>query len=228
MRITNRRATPTLAPTLARTLALTLAALTTALTGLLAASSLAAAATDPAPVSRSQLLTLDDYETVHPDMRDPLRFVLRSPVFAPRGCEDQGQVVRGTSRIEGSVSPASPRRSVALIDQNVVRFASKAEARALVQRYRGFSKHCVGNVRTDDGEGGDVLLKNRAWFPPRVGDESAGMLIGWFQGRGVDWRRVMAVRVGRTVSVLDVSYVDIRPPKDGVVALGELAVSRLG
>ncbi len=54
------------------------------------------------------------------------------------------------------------------------------------------------------------------------------MLIGWFQGRGVDWRRVMAVRVGRTVSVIDVSYVDIRPPKDGVVALSELAVDKLG
>ena len=32
----------------------------------------------------------------------------------------------------------------------------------------------------------------------------------------------------QVVSVLDVSYVDIRPPKVGVVALGELAVSRLG
>ena len=161
-------------------------------------------------------------------MDEPLRITLRSPVFAPRGCEDQGQAVRGTSRIFGSVSAGSPRRSVALIDQNVVRFSSKAEARALVQRYRFFSKHCVGNVRTDDGEGGDVLLKNRAWFPPGRGDESAGMLIGWFQGRGVDWRRVMAVRVGRTVSVIDVSYVDIRPPKHGVVALSALAVDKLG
>ncbi len=181
----------------------------------------------PAPVGREHLLTLADYEAVHPDMRDPSRIVLRSPVFAPRGCEDRGQVVRGTSRILGSVSPGVRRRSVSLIDQNVVRFASKAGARALVHRYRHFSKHCVGNVATDDGEGGDVILKNRTWLPPRVGDESAGMLIGWFQGGFADWRRVLVVRVGRTVSVLDVSYTDIRPPRSDVVRLGELAVERL-
>ena len=182
----------------------------------------------PAPVTREHLLTLADYETVYTDMRDPLRIVLRSPVFAPRGCEDQGQVVRGSSRIQGSVSPSVRRRAVALIDQNVVRFTSKTQARALVQRYRHFSKHCVGNVATDDGEGGDVTLKNRAWLPPRVGDESAGMLIGWFQNGSADWRRVLVVRVGRTVSVLDVSFTDIRPPRSEVLALGGLALDRLG
>ena len=36
------------------------------------------------------------------------------------------------------------------------------------------------------------------------------------------------VAPGRTVSVLDVSYTDIRPPRAGVVAVGELAVDRLG
>ena len=180
-----------------------------------------------APVSREHLLTRADYQAVYPDMRDPSRIVLRSPVFAPRGCEDRGQVVRGSSRILGSVSPGVRRRSVALIDQNLVRFPSKAGARALVQRYRYFSKHCVGNVATDDGQGGDVTLKNRAWLPPRVGDESAGMLIGWFQGGSADWRRVLVVRVGRTVSVLDVSFTDVRPPRSGVLRLGELAAERL-
>ena len=182
----------------------------------------------PAPVSREHLLTRADYQAVYPDMRDPSRIVLRSPVFAPRGCEDRGQVVRGSSRILGSVSPGVRRRSVALIDQNLVRFPSKAAARALVQRYRYFSKHCVGNVATDDGEGGDVTLKNRAWLPPRVGDEAAGMLIGWFQGGSADWRRVLVVRVGRTVSVLDVSFTDVRPPRSEVLQLGELAVGQLG
>ena len=102
------------------------------------------------------------------------------------------------------------------------------QARALVQRYRDFSKRCVGDVDTDDGEGSDVRLKNRAWFPPLVGDESAGMLIGWFQSDFADWRRVLVVRTGRTVSVLDVSFTDVRPPKRGVLALGRLAVERLG
>ncbi len=181
----------------------------------------------PDPVGREHLLTLDDYTSVYPDMRDPSRIVLRSPLFAPRGCEDQDLVVRGTSRIFGSVSPGARRRSVSLIGQTVLRFRTRAEARALVQRYRSFSTHCVGNVATDDGEGGDVTLKNRAWIPPRVGDESAGMLICWVQGGLDDWRRVLAVRVGRTVSVIDVSFTDIRPPRSQVLELGELAVDRL-
>jgi len=181
----------------------------------------------PAPVTRHDLLTLADDEVVFPDMHDPIRVVLRSPVFAPRGCEDQGQVVRGRSRISSSVSPDARRRSVWMIDQDVVRFGSRADARALVHRYRHFSKHCVGNVATDDGEGGDVTLKNRAWQPPRVGDESAGMLIGWFQGGSAEWRRVLVVRVGRTVTVLDVDFSDIRPPRSQVLALGRLAVERL-
>jgi hypothetical protein len=208
-----------------RTLSSTLSMLA-ALGALLAPTPVMATAT--APVTREHLLTLSDYEAVYPDMRDPLRIVMRSPVFAPRGCEDQGQAVRGTSRIFGSVSPGVRRRSVSLIDQNLLRFRTVIEARALVQRYRHFSKHCVGNVATDDGEGGDVTLKNRAWLPPRVGDESAGMLICWVQDGSADWRRVLVVRVGRTVSVLDVSYTDIRPPRSQVLALGEAAVARLG
>jgi len=197
---------------------------------LLAPSSVAAA---PAPVDRDHLLGLDDYTLVYPDLfradeSDAIRIVRRSPLFAPDRCEDQARVVRGASRISGSVSPELDRSAdVALIDQNLVRFTSRRQARALVQRYRWFSRNCVGNVRTDDGEGGAVTLKNRAWAPPRVGDQSAGMLIGWFQGGGADWRRVLAARVGRTVTVIDVSVIGERPRRDDVVALGELAVERL-
>lgn len=198
---------------------------------LLTPSSVVAA---PAPVDRDHLLGLDDYTLVYPDLfradeSDAIRIVRRSPLFAPDRCEDQARVVRGASRISGSVSPEiSGRADVALIDQNVVRFTSRRQARALVQRYRWFSRNCVGNVRTDDGEGGAVTLKNRAWAPPRVGDQSAGMLIGWFQsGGGGDWRRVLAARVGRTVTVIDVSVIGERPRKDDVVALGDLAAERL-
>ena len=204
---------------------ISLVALVTVLLGLVGPAPATAA---PAPVGREHLLTLTDYGTVYPDMDDPIRVVLRSPLFAPRGCEDQSAVVRGSSRILGSVSPASRRRSVALIDQNVVRFASKKAARLLVQRYRFFTKRCVGDVHTDDGEGGKVVLKNRAWIPPRVGEESSGMLIGWVQGGGTTWRRVLVTRVGRTVSVLDVSFTEVRPPKADLLALGALAVERLG
>jgi hypothetical protein len=197
------------------------------LAALLAPAPAGGAQAPPQPLTRQHLLSLDDHLAVYPDMRDPLRTVMRSPVFAPRGCEDQGKLVRGTSRIQGGVSPEVRRRSVALVDQNLVRFGSTREARALVQRYRSFSQRCVGNVDTDDGEGSAVRLKNRAWTPPRVGDESAGMLIGWFSRGSADWRRVLAVRVGRTVSVLDVSFTDVRPPKAEVVQLGRLAVERL-
>lgn len=204
-----------------------LAAVLAVLAALLAPSPVVAAPTPPAPVTREHLLTLEDYVVVYPDVRNPSRGVYRSPVFAPRGCEDRGVAVRGSSRIQGGLSVTSRRRSVSLIDQNLVRFDSVREARALVKRYRDFSKRCVGDVDTDDGEGGDVLLKNRAWFPPVVGDESAGMLIGWFSRGAVDWRRVLVVRTGRTVSVLDVSFTDVRPPQRGVLALGRLAVDRV-
>ena len=194
--------------------------------GALAAPS-AAVAAEAAPVTREDLLTSADLLTVYPDMEDPLRTVRRSRVAVPRGCDDQAQLVGGASVIGGSVSPNVQRRAVTLIDQDVVRFASKTRARALVRRYRHFSTRCVGDVDTDDGEGSAVRLKNRAWFPPLLGDQSAGMLIGWFSHGYVDWRRVLVVRVGRTVSVLDVSFTDVRPPRDEVVALGELAAARL-
>ena len=210
-----------------RTPLTSLAAAAVALAALLAPPPVVAAEAASEPLTREHLLTLEDHVVVFPDMRDPLRTVLRSPVFAPRGCEDQGVAVRGSSRIEGSVSPDVRRRSVAMVDQNLVRFDTVRQARALVERYRDFSKRCVGDVDTDDGEGGDVRLKNRAWFPPPVGDESAGMLIGWFQSRAADWRRVLVVRVGRTVSVLDVDFTDVRPPRRQVLALGRLAVERL-
>lgn len=197
------------------------------LAALLAPSPVVAAPAPPEPLTRQQLLTLEDYVVVYPDVRNPSRGVYRSPVFAPRGCDDQGVAVRGSSRIQGGLSVTSRRRSVSLIDQNLVRFDSVRQARDLVKRYRDFSKRCVGDVDTDDGEGGDVLLKNRAWFPPVVGDESAGMLIGWFSRGAVDWRRVLVVRTGRTVSVLDVSFTDVRPPQRGVLALGRLAVDRV-
>ena len=58
------------------------------------------------PVSRQHLLTLDDHLSVYPDMRDPIRIVLRSRLFAPRGCDDRARVVRGTSRLSSSVSAA--------------------------------------------------------------------------------------------------------------------------
>lgn len=197
------------------------------LAALLAPSPVVAAPAPPEPVTRAHLLTLEDYVVVYPDVRNPSRGVYRSPVFAPRGCDDQGVAVRGSSRIQGGLSVTSRRRSVSLIDQNLVRFDSVRQARDLVKRYRDFSKRCVGDVDTDDGEGSDVLLKNRAWFPPVVGDESAGMLIGWFSRGAVDWRRVLVVRTGRTVSVLDVGFTDVRPPRRGVLALGRLAVDRV-
>ena len=185
-------------------------------------------AAPPEPLTREQLLTLGDYTGVYPTMRQPSRIVLRSSLFAPRGCEDRGRMVRGATRIQGSLSMETRRRAVDLIDQNLVRFETVAQARALVGRYRHFSKACVGDVRTDDGEGTPVLLKNRAWQPPRVGDQSAGMVVGWFSRGSATWRRVLAVRVGRTVSVLDVSFADIRPPQGGVLDLGAIAIDRLG
>ena len=202
----------------------------TALTALasLAAPAPAGATLVPDRVLREDLLTVADYTRVFPELRDPLRVVVRARLFAPRECEDQALLVAGETRIEASLSTVGRRRSVSLITQNVLRFESVRQARALLRRYRHFSEECVGNVGTDDGEGGAVTLKNRSWYPRRVGDQSTGMLVGWFQGGNADWRRVLAVRTGRTVSVIDVGHTDIRPPREKVLELGRLAVDRIG
>ena len=54
------------------------------------------------------------------------------------------------------------------------------------------------------------------------------MLIGWVQNGFTDWRRVLVVRVGRTVSVLDVSYTDVRPPRAASSRWASWPVDRLG
>ena len=115
-----------------------------------------AAAAEPAPVAREHLLTLADYESVYPDMRRPAPHRAALAGLRPARLRRPGA---GGARQQPDprqrLPPCDAVRS-SLIDQNLVRFSSKAQARALVQRYRHFSKHCVGNVATDDGEGGDV------------------------------------------------------------------------
>ena len=109
----------------------------------------------------------------------------------------------------------------------MVRLKTAIEARAVVALYRSFGRRCVGNVHTDDGEGGRVLLLNRAWRPRQLGDESAGMLVGWRSYGSTDWSRTIAVRVGRTVSVVDVNFGDIRPPRRSVVRLARRGAAKL-
>ena len=75
------------------------------LMALVAPTSGVAARTAPDPVTRQHLLTLAAYQAVYPDMRDPSRIVLRSPVFAPSGCDDQ----RFNSADSGGSSSAGGR-----------------------------------------------------------------------------------------------------------------------
>ncbi len=191
--------------------------------------SAASADARPSPLTRSELLTMSDYRAVYPDMKDAFRIAGRYSLFAPKQCEDQGYLVpsRRRNRIYGSVSMTSKKNSVALIDQSVVRLPTKRAARKLVRRYRHFGRVCKGNQHTDDGEGSAVTLKIRRWVPPRVGAQSGGFLLGWFSQGGRDWRRVLAVRVGRTVSVVDVDFNDVRPGKAGVLELGRAAAAKL-
>ncbi|MBC2934629.1 sensor domain-containing protein [Nocardioides sp. zg-1228] len=195
---------------------------------LLVPAPVVAAEEPPRPLQRRHLLTLDEYQAIYGYLLSSRVKVRRSPVLAPHRCVDRAAEVSGASRIQGSVYADERPPSVRDVEQTVVRFHSTREARALVDRYRTFSRRCVGesDVIID---GDQWHIEKRAWFPRTLGDESAGMLIvstGPWEGESY-FDRVLAVRVGRTVSVLDVRYWFAVPPRMELVVLGRRAVEHL-
>lgn len=188
-----------------------------------------------APLDKADLLTLDEAETVYPQLRgrhdDGHRglyaFGIDAPDFttSPLHC-DRYRNYRGTSRVEGYFSTVSGP-SFAL-DENIVRMRTTAEARGVLAHYRAFVEACTGTHATTDGEGGQATMKVRGWHPRRVGDERVGMLDAFIQGGVTTWRRTLLTRVGRTVLLLVVE------PRRGfgsasrVADAADLAWSKLG
>lgn len=149
----------------------------------LAATSQPATASQPRAdeLTRNDVLTLADVKAVYPDARQPIRIVKRSPLFAPRECQDQGTVVRGTSRIFTSVSPNYRRRSVMLVDQTVVRLKTAIEARAVVALYRSFGRRGPNGLsggRELRGHQAAAAIRRQARSPGR-GQAELSLLTPW-------------------------------------------------
>ena len=188
-----------------------------------------------APLGKANLLTLDEAESVYPQLRgrhdDGQRglyaFGIDAPDFttSPLHC-DRYRNYRGTSRVEGVYYTLSGP-SFAL-DENIVRMRTTAEARGVLAHYRAFIEACTGTHATTDGEGGKATMKVRGWHPRRVGDERVGMLDAFIQSGVTTWRRTLLTRVGRTVMLLVVE------PRRGfgsasrVADAADLAWSKLG
>ena len=133
-----------------------------------------------APLDKKDLLTLDEAETVYPQLRgrhdDGHRglyaFGIDAPDFttSPLHC-DRYRHFRGVSRVEGYFYTVSGP-SFAL-DENIVRMRTTAEARGVLAHYRAFVDACTGTHATTDGEGGKATMKVRGLAAP-AGRRRAG------------------------------------------------------
>jgi hypothetical protein len=224
------RTVPRGLPAPAARLVVLVTALLTVLVPLVVTSPAAAA-----PISKANLLTLDEAETVYPQLRgrhdDGARnvyaFGIDAPDFStsPLRC-DRYRNYRGTSRVEGSYYSLSGPSFA--FDENIVQMRTTAEARAVLAHYRAFVEACTGTHATTDGDGGKATMKVRGWHPRRVGDERVGMLDAFIQYGLTTWRRTLLTRVGRTVMLLVVE------PRRGVGSASrvadaaDLAWSKLG
>ena len=138
--------------------------------------------------TRPSLLTLDEAETVFPQLRgrhdDGHRgvyaFGIDAPDFttSPLRC-DRYRNYRGTSRVQGYFY--SLERPVVRLRRNIVRMRTTAEARAVLAHYRAYIEACTGTHATTDGDGGKATMKVPGWQPRRVGDERVGMLDAFIQ-----------------------------------------------
>jgi hypothetical protein len=162
-----------------------------------------------APLDKTKLLTLDEAETVFPQLRgrhdDGHRGVYATGIDAPDFTTsplhcDRYTNYRGTSRIEGYFySLSGPSFG---LDENVVRMPSVAAARGVLAHYRSFIRTCAGTHPTTDGDGGKATMTVRGWDPRRVGDERVGMLDAFIQYGVTTWRRTLLSRDGATVLLL--------------------------
>ncbi len=159
-----------------------------------------------APVTKGQLLTLDELESVFPQLlerrdnanQDRFRFGMDAPAYwtSPLRC-DHTRLYKGTSRATANTYTLLGPSFNFL--ESIVQFRTTHEARSVLQHYRDYARVCRGSHATDDGEGNAATLLVRGWRPGRVGDESIGLLDAFTVYGDTQWRRSVVARVGRTV-----------------------------
>ena len=188
-----------------------------------------------APVTKDQLLTLDELESVFPQLlerrddanQDRFRFGFDAPAYwtSPLRC-DHTRLYKGTSRATANTYTLLGPSFNFL--ESIVQFRTKHEARSVLQHYRDYAKVCEGRHATDDGEGGAATLTVRAWRPAAVGDERVGLLDAFTQSGDTQWRRSVVARVGKTVVFTVVEPTRGTGNADQAVDGARLAVAKLG
>ncbi len=108
----------------------------------------------------------------------------------------------------------------------VLRFRTAADAETLVRQYRSFARTCRGTHNTTDGEGGKAKMKVRTWSPASIGDSSTGLLDAFIQSGDTVWRRTIASRVARTVTVVEVAPPKGTGSRSRAIAMTRLAVAK--
>jgi hypothetical protein len=159
-----------------------------------------------APITKAQLLTLDEVESVFPQLlerrddanQDRFRFGMDAPAYwtSPLRC-DHTRLYKGTSRATANTYTLLGPSFNFL--ESIVQFRTTHQARSVLQHYRDYARVCRGRHATDDGEGGAATLEVHAWRPAAVGDERVGLLDAFTQYGDTQWRRSVVARVGRTV-----------------------------
>jgi hypothetical protein len=188
-----------------------------------------------APITKAQLLTLDEVESVFPQLlerrdaanQDRFRFGMDAPAYwtSPLRC-DHTRVYRGTSRATANTyTLVGPSFNFL---ESIVQFRTTHEARSVLQHYRDYARVCKGRHATDDGEGNAATLQVRGWRPGRVGDESVGLLDAFTVYGDTQWRRSVVARVGRTVVFTVVEPTRGAGDADQAVDGARLAVAKLG
>ena len=127
-----------------------------------------------APITKAQLLTLDEVESVFPQLlerrddanQDRFRFGMDAPAYwtSPLRC-DHTRLYKGTSRATANTYTLLGPSFNFL--ESIVQFRTTHQARSVLQHYRDYARVCRGRHATDDGDGGAATLEVRAWRPGR-------------------------------------------------------------
>ena len=188
-----------------------------------------------APVTKAQLLTLDELEAVFPQLlerpdsanQNRFRFGMDAPAYwtSPLRC-DHTRLYKGTSRATANTYTLFGPSFDFL--ESIVQFRTTHEARSVLEHYRDYAKVCRGSHATDDGDGNAATLLVRGWRPGHVGDETVGLLDAFTVYGETQWRRSVVARVGRTVVFTVVAPARGPGDADQAVDGARLAVAKLG
>ncbi|WP_436701847.1 hypothetical protein [Nocardioides sp. BYT-33-1] len=191
-----------------------------------------AAAGVPGPTVE-EFLSVAEWQSIDPDVTRS--FFSRGSFTSPRGCDAAGidwwkkrRQVLTSINMTPSTSLNDQEDTHRGMSQDVVHLKTVAEAKALVRSYRHLSRSCVGNREIKDGDDIPLVAKTRRWTPPKVGDQSGGYLWCSCYRKVRYWNRTLAVRVGRTVTVLQFSYYNLgKPTRSVVLRAGRMAAAKL-